>query len=424
MNYKVFNIIKYSLPLSISQSSGPFSVAILISMLGLVDVIYLNQFIIVLSIFALVFALTTLIFSGVQNLSSEAYGDEQELFNLFYSGMALVIFVIVMSTIITFIIPIYIYDDYELERLHKLMIVTVPFVILNAFITFFLEGAGHAPCVSKIKIVDVILQLIISTVFIFKSIVVNPVEAVIFAFIISDIIVCFLLFYTLNKMGINLNLSVLHFSKIREILKIGLPISLGVGLSKLFVSVVTLLLSYTALTNSSSYGILVSIMFILLIPVVGLGMSCSIFYSRNLLGKESQSSFFYTISIGVVYSSFISLVWLNYHQYIVSIFTYDEGVAEAVSQVSSLVAMLIVLMSGVLIILPYLRSQKDILVPQFVNSLIPIIILSIYLICYAENVSLGAVLYLQVISLTVINIFLLFRVNQKPSKGVPWKLLR
>ncbi|KAF3981548.1 MAG: hypothetical protein HFP78_06125, partial [Methylococcales symbiont of Hymedesmia sp. n. MRB-2018] len=140
--------------------------------------------------------------------------------------------------------------------------------------------------------------------------------------------------------------------------------------------------------------------------------------------KESQSSFFYTISIGVVYSSFISLVWLNYHQYIVSIFTYDEGVAEAVSQVSSLVAMLIVLMSGVLIILPYLRSQKDILVPQFVNSLIPIIILSIYLICYAENVSLGAVLYLQVISLTVINIFLLFRVNQKPSKGVPWKLLR
>lgn len=221
---------------------------------------------------------------GLVYFQNEVSGNIENKRALFFTGIQLAL--ILGCTLSFFSLALSELTFHEVILLKAIRVVSLVYPLLGmiAFLTYYFEGIGQPQIPSKMLSFSIFIQAIVF--FILIQIGVEVLLSAAYTFIIIDF---FLVIYLLKavKEPLNTGWKIIKFSDLLLLFSKGLPMSFGVAIQKYLFSLIVLAISALNAFNVNIYTAISGLVFLLLLPQMGISHAASIFISQDkALGKD------------------------------------------------------------------------------------------------------------------------------------------
>ncbi|WP_199101824.1 hypothetical protein [Aquitalea sp. ASV11] len=268
--------IKTSLNIFLSRASGQMGVVLIFCILGYMSGKEIGDLNVFLSFFAIFSSIASVSMVYFQNCIAES--ESQVIGLLFNKGWQLASLLGFFLSAIAILLAFFTFNDTRFFYPIIIACLVFPFLGVMAFLTFYLESIGEYHIPARIYlVVNLVQPLIFALIFQFD---VGVLFSVSITFIVIDVVVFSLLgffcraSFVFNKVAINCN-------DIVEMVKKGGSLSVGVAVQKYAFSLIIIAVGSFGVFSANVYAVLTSLIFMLMLPMVGIAHAGSIFISKG-----------------------------------------------------------------------------------------------------------------------------------------------
>lgn len=385
LSAEALDILRLSIPISVNRSAGQLAVILLIALLGLSNTEDLASFSLAISLMAVPFSFSSIISVGVQNQAAQNGTDTEALASTLRSGLILSLGTGIALFLIsrTGINPFEIIDDSgnlseSSYQIYSILCVALPISSTASCLGFYLEGTGRARFTSFVTLAISTVKIILAYTLIFDlfNTNINPAVGAAIAIVASDLLALTLLSIHIIEKDSEIRKKIFSYHKedlarIKHLLKIGTPSSLGFCLQKLAFSTIAFVVASFGENQIAAYTIILNTVTLFSIPLIGIAHANSILTSK-LTGQSSHEEpikyYYASLAITLSYISIIAIVYAQLLKPITSLFSSDYDVTFIIKGSIIGSATLFFGQSLFSITISYLRAFSDTLKPQAITS--------------------------------------------------------
>lgn len=273
--------INISFNIFITRAAGQFGVFALFVIAGHLvanSIGELNLFISFIAVFSTIASVALVYFQN------EVSGNIENKRELFYKGIQLALVLGCTLSFFSLVLSELTFHEVILLKAIRIASFVYPLLGVIAFLTYYFEGIGQPQIPSKILSFSIFIQA--AVFFILMQMGAEVLLAAAYTFIIIDV---FLVIYLLQvvKEPLNTEWKIINFSDLLLLFSKGLSMSFGVAIQKYLFSLIVLAISALNTFSVNVYTAISGLVFLLLLPQMGISHAASIFISQDkALGKD------------------------------------------------------------------------------------------------------------------------------------------
>ncbi|GKW25097.1 hypothetical protein PEC311524_26910 [Pectobacterium carotovorum subsp. carotovorum] len=416
--------VKLKLVPFITSRLAPFvSFTLIIILISKLNYPELGKFSYLTAMYSLPVVLMSMPLAMIGNISVEEKKNGKSGFDIFLSGLPIAISMSLLGFLSAIIMKENIINKENASVLiaSRVYIFCVPLLIANTYLFYFIEGFVSNIAMARIKLITTLISSfsIISISFYVQKLLTWHVFSVfLFIEIIIFILYIYVLYENFDIKNIKYKIKDIKFIS-SKILRIGLPVALGLAGQKAVYFLITQRLTNFNIDLISDLSIMMSIIGIISLPFGAFSQIHSLFVSENEQ-KEHKKFFINGVKLAVPFIILMILItWLTY-PYLIRCYGANPQLLGNAYFIS--LCFLFATSSFMLLCMSHLRALQDTFYSQATAVIILLLgFIPVVWLYRFQNGELYKIIYIQSMFTALIILILIYRIvyfTERKQKGI------